>query len=70
MININNKISRPINIEFTFSRLNGKRIAFFEPISELVDWAKINKWFKRNFPAIPKGDSKNFHHVLKEVDPE
>ena len=61
--------NRPINISFFWSKINGKRIAFWEAISQVVDHKMIDDWFKRNLPNISRSNAMNFHNVLHHIFP-
>jgi len=68
--------NRPVNIVFTFAYWNGKRICFYEPVSQVVDHAMIEKWFEANFwPTWDNGtrrahcDAANIHHCLDAISP-
>ena len=60
---------RPVNLVITFSMLNGKRIACWEPVSSVVNYEMISKWFDANCKA-ERTDACNFHnvwHALQEA---
>lgn len=64
----------PITIHISFSLLNGHRVMFYYPTSEIVNYHIIKKWLKKNCnPKWDKGrqeaytDATNFHRVLDHV---
>lgn len=73
-INIYNTLTgRPINLCFAFVKINNKRVAFYECISQLKDYAIIDKWLANNLPnssVILHCDALNFHQVVHECYPE
>lgn len=61
---------RPINLCFAFIKIAGKRIVFWEPISELVDYFVIDEWIKENLPNVCNENAINFHNALAEIYPQ
>jgi len=58
----------PICVECFFTKLNGKRVVFFDPTSRVVDWDIVQKWVKEQCPeGTPKCDAMNFGHCINEV---
>jgi hypothetical protein len=65
---------RPVCVSFFFVRIDGQRVVFVDPTSQVVDHEMIRKWFEKNFyPTWNDGtrfahcDSSNFHHCLDAV---
>ena len=58
---------RCVMCRFCFSRLNGKLICFYEPVSILVDYDMIDNWIKNNIKCKNKTDAMNFHEVINYV---
>lgn len=58
---------RGVMCRFFFSRLNGKLICFYEPVSILVDYDMIDDWIKNNIKCKNKTDAMNFHEVINYV---
>ncbi|MFW5847527.1 MAG: hypothetical protein ACOCVF_01225 [bacterium] len=62
---------KPVYVSFSFAKIFGKRICFFDVTSRYADYAMIQDYIKDNFPvkwdngsrdAIT--DAMNFHHVI------
>ena len=62
----------PVNVCLTFARINGKQVAFWEAVSNVIDHAMIEAWLKTQ--ASPRWDSgtrlaytnaMNFHHCIE-----
>lgn len=61
---------RPITLSITFATIQGKLIAFWEPTSELIDHAMIEKWFFTFYGKVtPENsiDDNNFFNVINLV---
>jgi hypothetical protein len=55
--NVGSIKGRPIIIGFWFVHLDGHRVCFYNPISELQDFALINKWLdEKCLPPLGKGE--------------
>jgi len=66
---------RPICIQFTFVRINGHKIAFYEGSSQLVDHKMIEDWLIERFQRTNDGyarwnhvNSTNFHNCVNSLD--
>jgi len=64
-----NKTGRPIMLCFSFIKINGKRICFWECTSVLCDYAIINKWIDNNLPKVLTCDAMNFHQAVHAIYP-
>lgn len=57
----------PIFISITYAKLEGKRVAFLEATSRIVDYSLVNDWvdreFKNRMPARVT-NSTNFSHCI------
>jgi len=67
--------NRPVCVSFSFAKINGKRVVFYEGTSQLVDHAMIETWFEDNFYPLYDGgtrhahcNAENFHHCLDCVE--
>lgn len=66
---------RPINICIFFATLDGKKVMFYEAISQVVDYEMVEKWMDHFSKDIrwdistrrAKCDSSNFHHCLNAI---
>lgn len=56
----------PVNISFAWVKINGHHVAFWEPISRVVDIEQIDQWFKDNCSHAIRTNAANFH-VAREV---
>ena len=50
----------PVNIVLTFARINGRKVVFFYPVSEVVDYRLIKKWFDENVDGM---ENKEIHEA-------
>ena len=62
---------RPVNVTFSFSKLNGKMICFYDAVSRYVDYDMIEYFIKSNYPVRwdkqtrwAMTDAMNFHHCV------
>lgn len=65
---------RPIVVDIRYARLNGRRVAFLEGCSQLVDHVMIREWLEhftektiRHDGRWAHCDSSNFHHCLDGI---
>jgi hypothetical protein len=65
----------PVNICIFWNKLKGHLVAFWDPVSRMVDHKMIENWFDENCnPKWDKGtrqariDAMNFHHVVQCID--
>lgn len=56
--------SKPVNVCFTFAKIYGKRICFYEAVSRFVDHTMVENWIKKNYPDIQITDAMNFHFAI------
>lgn len=61
----------PVCISLLTATVNGQKILFFEPISQVVDYRMIYAWLKENVPSalrkdgyLNKTDAMNFPNVI------
>jgi len=60
--------SYPVSISCFFTKLNEKRIVFYEAVSMVVNRDMIRKWIKGQCPeGTPNCDAMNFHQCLSMV---
>lgn len=64
---------RPVCVSFFKATINGHKILFIDPTSEVVDHKMIQEWLVKNLPRtafrgesdlINKTDAMNFHNVF------
>lgn len=53
----------PICISVSKAIVRGKTILFWDASSLLVDHRKIDKFFKKYLPGVPRTNAMNFHNV-------
>lgn len=58
---------RPVNLMLMYAILNGHRVLFYDPVSQVVDHELIDKFLKLNFPGVSNCDANNFHQCLHAV---
>lgn len=65
---------RTVCVGLNTAQVNGSKILFWEPTSDIVDYAMIYAWLKRVLPAsafltdgqINRTDAANFHHIRQQ----
>jgi hypothetical protein len=74
-IQIGSIYKRPICLSFTFYRIGGKYVAFWEITSQLADYRMAEKWLAEHFTGRYDGgarraetDASNFHHCLHAIE--
>lgn len=75
MIHVGAFDKRPVYVEFSFAYIKGKKVAFYNGCSELVDHKMINDWLIKNFQLTNDGytrwnrvDAINFHNCINALD--
>ena len=75
MFTIGHLGKRPVNVWLLGATIGGRRVAFYESVSEVVDWAMIEKWRKKTFPHLFTGsgcsrhcNAANFRQVVSFVN--
>lgn len=58
---------RPVNLTLMYAILNGHRVLFYDPVSQVVDHELVRKFLKLNLPGVPNCDAGNFHLCLHAV---
>ena len=59
---------RPIVVSVHWANIAGRRVAFVEPTSMLVDYQMVEDWCSDVFPnAVAFGDENNFHNVISPI---
>lgn len=58
---------RPICVSLFYAILNGKKVMFYEGISQLVDHEMIERWRNRYEGNAGHCNAANFHHCMQEV---
>lgn len=58
---------RPICVSIFYAILNGKRVMFYEGISQLVDHEMIEKWRDRYSGEAGHCNPANFHHCMQAI---
>jgi len=67
IIQIGELDNRPVNIEISWSKINGYRVAFWDACSQVVDYKMIEDWFLDNLPGVHRTDAMNFHQVIQYI---
>jgi hypothetical protein len=61
----------PVHVSVSFARVHGHVIAFYEAVSQVVDYRMVEKWLKTEFPnSRGKTNPSNFHICLQELKNE
>jgi len=58
---------RPVVVELSFQKIEGRWICFYHGCSTVVDHEQIDNWIREVFPDVPKSDAMNFGNVLNEI---
>lgn len=58
---------RPICVSIFYAVLNGKKVMFYEGISQLVDHEMIETWRNRYEGEAGHCNAANFHHCMEAV---
>jgi hypothetical protein len=59
--------NRPVCLSLSYNILNGKRVVFYDPVSQVVDHELVEKYLKLNFPGVGCCDAMNFHQCMDFV---
>lgn len=66
---------RPVNVTFFYTTIEGRVVAFMNPISQMVDWKMIDDWLELNCKPLYDGGTRiartnamNFHNCLHAID--
>lgn len=58
----------PVCISCSFTKLNGKRIVFYNATSMVVDYAMVEEWINKQCPeGTHKTDPMNFGHCINFI---
>lgn len=60
---------RPVWVEYSYAILDGKKVLFYDGMSELVDWKMIERWISHCIDKYmgggrPHSNAANFHNCL------
>jgi len=71
---INKQKTKPVNVCFSFSMINGQHICFYEAISRFVDHTMVEEYIEKNWPIKWDNDTRramtdanNFHLALSAI---
>ena len=75
MIHVGNIADRPIMVHISYATLNGKKVMFYEGVSELVDHKMIHDWVHYHSHHIRRDNghrwaqcnTANFNHCLRRL---
>lgn len=74
LIQIGELDKRPVNLSIFGATLNGHHVLFYEAVSQVIDYAQVDQWFKEHcWPRWDSGtrrahcDAMNFHHCVEAV---
>lgn len=66
--------NRPVFVQIDWAEIDGALIGFWEPTSEVVDYAQIKKWFEEHYKATYDDgtrpatcNSSNFHQCVNAI---
>ena len=54
-----------VHISLNWYKINNKIIAFYFPISRMVDWKLINDFLSRNFEQFQNNHTSNYKDILE-----
>jgi len=65
------KEKHPVCVDFSFAKINGKYVCFYDATSRIVDHQMVENYIKENYPVkwdsgsrTAMTDGMNFHHCL------
>lgn len=58
---------RPICVSTLGATIAGKRVLFYECVSQLADYAMVDAWIKFYAEKIPHCNAMNFHNCLSRI---
>ncbi len=60
---------RPVCLSLNAAKINGKRVLFYDPTSQLVDWVMVEEWLSRTLRTKnqPRTDAMNFGNLLRNL---
>jgi hypothetical protein len=60
---------KPVAVTVTWSRINGRRVAFYHASSQVVDHAMVERWVRGELmtPLGTHCDAMNFHRVRDAI---
>lgn len=65
----------PVNVEFSFAIIEGKKICFYNAISQMVNYKMVEDWLIERFQLTNDGycrwnrvDAQNFHNCINSLD--
>jgi hypothetical protein len=75
LIQIGELDKRPVNISIRWAKLNGKRVMFYDAVSQVVDHKMVEEWMKHfgshikwdNNSRWAHCDSSNFHLSINAI---
>ncbi len=66
---------RPVNLSISYAKIDGRRVAFFEGVSQVVDHEMIREWLRPRTKhlswdggRIARCDAMNFAHCLHAIE--
>ncbi len=59
--------NRPIVLSIDYGYLNGKKILFYDAISQVVDLKMVDEWIEKHSNGIPHCDAANYHNCLNSI---
>lgn len=79
-IEIGSVDNRPVCVSFFTAKIDGKKVIFYEPVSQIVDYRMVREYLEKNFQMTHDNytswnhtDANNFHicvHALQKLDKE
>lgn len=68
---MNNK-HYPVCVSFSFIKIDGRQICFYETTSRYTDYFLVEEYIKENYPVkygrrVAMTNASNFHHVLNAI---
>ncbi len=55
---------RPVCLSFLLKTIDGKKILFWHPTSQVVDYVMIEEYMERALPGLPKLSADRFHEFM------
>lgn len=70
-LEVGRRAGLPVVVSVTWAIINGKRVCFYEAVSQMVDHGMVEKWRHEEFPKLRGAhcNAMNFAHCLEALWP-
>lgn len=67
MFNLGELSGRPIVVCVNIFSIHGRNVLFYNPTSQVVDWAMVEDFLEKSWPTVPKTDAMNFFNAVHSI---